>query len=213
MRLKYLIPICLLGLVSCNGEPSETEENENEEADSTLTVEEPKDPEVVNSFIIEPYNCGIFTIGEVVPALPSELKSRAGTRTVHEEDEDVTYDLNVIFNSLEDLVDLQLENNDALSYEDKAVDEMFVHSNYYETEKGIAVGSTIFDCDVAYPDNKIWYSANTEKFILESPEMENVQFVIDPASFNGEIDNSKDEQVLDAAQFENEAKIIEIHLF
>ena len=211
MRLKIILPIIALAFFSCGGESHDTEEDENNsDSTSTTSINTTEEPEVVNSYLIKPYQVGIFTVGEVVPQLPGELKSRSGAVGG---DEGAEIELNIIFNNLEDLVDLYLEDNPSLHFEDKAVTEMLVHSNYYETEKGIHVGSTIHDFAVTYPDHQIWYSYISDRYVMDSPELENVQFILDGDDYLKEPKGDSDMEILDQADFNVDAEIKAIRVY
>lgn len=212
MRLLSLSLISLIILGSCGGDNHE--ENTEETTDtSTMVTEVTEEPEIINSILIEPYHVGIFSIGQIVPTLPEELKSRKGNLTVSDEGEETTYELCIIFNNLEDLVDLQLEENANLHYEDKTVTEMIVHSNYYETSAGIHVGSTIQDFIEAYPDYTIWYTYISDRYVMETPALENVQFMLDGNDYLKQPKGDSDMEILDQANFAGDADIKSIRVY
>ena len=73
-------------------------------------------------------------------------------------------------------------------------------TNDFQTEKGIGVGSTIEEFVAAYPDYKIWYTYVSNKYVIETPALPGVEFILDPLSYTG------DENAL------NESDMVELNL-
>jgi hypothetical protein len=181
--MKKILIKCtaLLLLVSCGGEPAEEVSAEFEETVNEVVVQE--EPEIVNSYVLESKNVGIFSIGQEVPNLPDELKMRhflEAERTDEGPGEELTH--NVIFNQLEDVVELIMDHeSDDAHHEDKDVEEMWVLSNYYKTTKEIGVGSTIEEFEAAYPGAEVWYTNVSGRYIIETSELQGVQFMLNGA--------------------------------
>lgn len=168
----------LLLLVSCGGDAAEEVLNETEEV--VNEVVEIEEPEVVNSYVLESKNVGIFSIGQEVPNLPEGLKIRQFLEAEQTEEgpgEELTH--NVIFNQLEDVVELIMDHQmDDEHHEDKNIEEMWVLSNYYETAEEIGVGSTIEEFQDAYPNAQVWYTYISDRYIVETEDLPNVQFLL-----------------------------------
>ena len=216
---SYLIPMLILPFfISCGGEES-NDENINDEMVQDETIHDENEIEVVeghdiaNTFDIRTQEVGIFKVGHLVPELPSELKSRKSSITINEEGVSTTYDVMTIFNDLEDVVDLRLEDNDAIDYLDKHIMDMTVYSNYYETEEGISVGSTLEEFIGTYPDYEIWTSYISGLIVIEAPEYAQVQFVLDPNGYKKTIKGDSDYEVLDKNDFDETTKITSIRVF
>lgn len=213
MRRTIYLALILIVIHAC-GSQAESEEEITTENDTTTTVETTEEaPEIINSFLIEPHTVGIFNVGEKVPALPEELKSRKGEATLSEEGENYTHDLCIIFNNLEDVVDLQLEENSDLAFEEKVIVEMLIHSNYYETPEGISVGSTITEFVEAYPEYEIWYSYINDRYIIETSSLEKVQFILDGQDYMKTPKGDSDMEILNLADFAGDADIRSIRVF
>lgn len=211
-HIQLVIPACLL-LFSCGPAADESPEESNELENAELEILE--EPQVINSIVISSKNVGLFTIGSEVPTLPSELKIRQYVEQEESEGElgdELTH--NVIFNQLEDLLELVMDHQmDGEHHEDKNIQEMFVLSNYYETAKGISVGSTITEFQEAYPDANIWYTYIEERYVMETDELKDVQFFLDGADCTISPKGSSDQEVIDIMSFNGGGKIQKIRVY
>jgi hypothetical protein len=170
-------------VAACGG--TEEESNQENNSSSDTTAQAPEVVEVENSDIIAPGVVGIFTMGSPVPQLPSDLSMR---KAIHHQKllgTTVEVDMQVIYNPIEDMVDLHLEENDGKEEKDLNITEMRVHSDYYRTDKGIGVHSTIEDFSFAYPDYKLWYLAESESFVGETAELPGIHFIFNFSDCTG----------------------------
>ncbi|MBI3136648.1 MAG: hypothetical protein HYZ14_18385 [Bacteroidetes bacterium] len=198
-------------LVSCGGSTEETTASENKDTVSQEPVVM-EEPVTENSFVLESGAVGAFKIGEPLSALPDALKNRKATIMVMEDGEEVEHDQHIIFNSLEDVVELVMEKNDAKAEEDLNIQEMKVVSNYYETADGIKVGATVSELVVVYPDIKLYYLGARGEIIGETSAYTGVQFVIDPSGCTKKVSGKKDIS-LSESNFKDDAKIQYIRVY
>jgi hypothetical protein len=198
-------------LISCGGSTEETTTTENKDTVSQepVVVEEPA---VQNSFVLESEKVGIFQIGHPLSKLPAELNSREATATIAENGENVDHLEHVIFNSLEDVVELVMEKNDAKAKEDLVIQEMRVISNYYETNDGIKVGTTVAQLLEKYSDAKIYYLGSRGEIVAETAKFTGVQFIIDPAGCKKKVSGNRD-MTLSKSSFTEDAKISYIRVY
>ena len=213
MKHAQLVLPAFLLLFSCGSASDESAEEYNDLTNEDIEVID--EPEVINSIVISSKNVGLFSIGSEVPNLPSELKSRQFMETeVSEGEEGAELTHNVIFNQLEDVLELIMDHQmDDEHHEDKAIQEMFVMSNYYETAKGISVGSTIGEFQAAYPDASIWYSYISDRFVMETADLVDVQFFLDGADCTITPKGSSDHETIDIIDFNGGAKIQKIRVY
>jgi hypothetical protein len=205
--LVFIIPMC----ISCGGE---AEEETSEEETSEEVVEEEIVEEVVNSVLIESGSVGIFKIGEAVPTLPEELSLRHFNEVdVNIEGEEMEHKHNVIFNILEDVVELIMDHTSGEHHEDLHIEEMYVLSNYYATEEGITIGTSIEDFTAEFPDYKIWYSRVGNEYVIETEAYRNMYFLLSADDCTKEVSGNKDMEELKITDFNEEAKIKKIRLF
>lgn len=210
---KLVYSVGVIGfLFACGGSGEEvnTTETPVDTTQEVIITEEVKAP--VNSFILESGVVGVFKIGQPV-TMPVELSSRKSSVTRAGVDgapqEHLQY---VIFNSLEDVAELNMEKNASLHDEDLVIIDMRVISNYYETKDGIKVGSSVTQLTEKYTDTKFRYLGATGEIIGESKSMTGVQFVIDPAGCTKKVTGTKDIS-LSSKNFSDDAKIKYIRVF
>ncbi len=213
MIRPYLF-IMVFAIVSCGGS------EEEETTDSTDTTDEITD-EVIedvvdiieNTTVLEPGTVGMFIIGTPVPELPEDLSSRIGA--VELTGEGMTYEvpLNTIYNHFEDMLDLQMEDNNSQEHEDLWITEIMVHSSYYETSKGIAVGSTIQEFAETYPDCELRYTHVGERYVVETPELDGIQFLLDYHDCINTPTTKSGHKSLEIGDFKDGAKIQQIRVF
>ncbi|MCG8577211.1 MAG: hypothetical protein MI810_20175 [Flavobacteriales bacterium] len=214
MRYTVLFISAFL-MLSCGGTTEEEETNQTEEQTvNNETEEEEAEVAISNPPVIEPGVVGMFQIGSPVPEdLPEDLKSRKSSITVNEEGSTFDVPVNVIYNSFEDMIDLQMEDNDSQHHEDLWVTEMLIHSSYYQTSKEIGVGSTIQEFIEAYPDYTLWYTYVSDRYILDTPDLDGVQFLLDFHDYTKTPATDSDMTELDPADFKEGAKIWAIRVY
>lgn len=198
-------------MTSCGGEEATEESSETE---TTETVEEVEEEEIVNSFSISENVVGIFEIGASVPEkLPAELSMR---QFVEEEDAEgviIEHTHNVIFNQLEDVVELIMDQGSGEHHEDKVIEEMYVLSNYYETDEAISVGSSVEEFQLAYPDATAWYSSELDMYFVESESVLGAQFMVVSEDVAKPAKGKSDMEEMDFEDFVPEAKIVKIRMY
>jgi len=210
---KIVYSFAAIGLlISCGGSSEEntttTEQKDTVSQEPAMTEESG----VENSFVLESAKVGVFKIGEPLSTLPSELNSREATATISENGENTEHLQHVVFNSLEDVVELVMEKNDAKADEDLVIQEMRVISNYYETNDGIKVGSTVSQLLEKYPDAKLYYLGSRSEIIAETPAYTGVQFVINPVACTKKVSGKKD-ITLSKSSFNEDARIEYIRVY
>lgn len=212
-KLVYFLVITPL-LFSCGGDP---DDETQEETTETITTDEVVEVEVApeNSFLIEPNNVGIFKIGEAVPSmLPAELSTRQFNEDqINEEGEMVEHAHNVIFNQLEDVVELIMDQGDAEHHEDKHIGEMMVLSDYYQTSEGMGVGSTMEDFQVTYPDATIWYASASNSYMLETETVLGAQFIMNNDDCIKLVKTSQDLKKINFGHFKEGARIVKVRIY
>lgn len=67
---------------------------------------------------------------------------------------------------------------------------IYVYSDLFLTEKGIGAMSSVRDFAAAYPDLDISYDAGNEVFIIETPQLPDVRFLLDREHYAGDLTGS-----------------------
>lgn len=91
---------------------------------------------------------------------------------------------------------------------------IFVYSDLFLTDRGIGAMSSIEEFAASYPDFKIRYAEDENLFIVETPQLRNVQFLMEGECFAGE-DQTPSSGVLDGldvADFKENSCFIAIRI-
>lgn len=204
-KLVYFTPLLLLNY-ACG---DETQAENNVEIKDTVKTEEVivEEPAPVNSFILDIGSVGIFKIGQPFPhKLPTELNSRKANASVNINGVQENHIQYVIFNSLEDVLEVNLENNSTIAEEDLVIINMKVLTGYYETNDGIAVGKTLNSLLEKYPETKLRYDGTMGEVIGETEKLTGITFVISKDGLKKQYSGNKNVS-LNASNFNDEAKI------
>lgn len=208
-----LVPFIMLSC-SGGGDGESTESGNdvdiNKTTDSEVEVVEPP----VNSYSIESEAVGIFELGREVPdPLPEELKQRRFIETdVNDEGKSIEHTHNVVFNMLEDVVELIMEKTTDKHHDDKHVEEIMVLSNYYQTQEGISVGSSIEQFREIYPDMTVWYDKIHDRYYVETEKLIGVQFIFNQLDVKRKAKGSTEHQQINKSYIKEGAKIERIRV-
>lgn len=212
-KLVYLIGF--VGLIASCGAPAEDNtagDKDTTTASAPVIIQE-EEPVVENSFLLETGVVGIFHVGEPMPAMPEELNSRKAIVSLKDETGAmVEHTQYVVFNSLEDIAEVTLENDPGKHDEDLRIQEVRVISNFYETSDGIKIGTPLTTLLEKYPDAEIRYDGLTHDIIAETNSYGNLHFVLDPAACTKSMSGNKD-ITLQARNFNEDAKIKTIKVY
>jgi hypothetical protein len=97
--------------------------------------------------------------------------------------------------------------------DDTKIGDIIVVHEKYKTEKGICVGSTIEEFIAQYDNYKISWSYISNRYLIETPSLKNVQFELDGADYPGQPDFDSDETILSKDAFKANAQIQSIRVF
>jgi len=112
------------------------------------------------------------------------------------------------------IINFSLTRNE-IGKETDIIGEIQIFSSIYRTEKNIGVGSVLSDFVKAYPTNNIWYTYISGMFVIETKELENIQFIIEDTGFIGDkkkLGNGGDMDVLSIKDFNPSSKIKSIRM-
>ncbi|MCB1215049.1 MAG: hypothetical protein KDK66_06180 [Deltaproteobacteria bacterium] len=109
--------------------------------------------------------------------------------------------------------DLVLE---AWAAEDNTSIEQFeIFSPDFKTSQGLGVGVSIEELIKKCPNYKIWHSYVADKYILECPALESLQFQLDKKDYLGpkQVQAKQDQVFLKKEDFKKDAKVISVRIF
>ena len=192
------------------------DDSENGSTDSTETASSMDTEPIIieNSDVIEVNAVGVFTLKYPLPAnLPKELKARKAIYEPIIDGKKVERDMYVIYNTFEDLLDLHLESADHKDDENLLIEDIFVHSDFYRTRKGIGVHSTIDELSDAYPDYKLYFDPIGEDYYAETEELPGIRFLFNFHDCTKTMKPGKDKVNLKITDFTHGALIEIVHVF
>jgi len=212
---RLLIVAIALTMVACGGSETEEESTDTniESTESTEESDESTEEALVheNTPDIAPGSAGMFEIGAKVPGLPEDLSSRVGTAPAGDEGGEIR--TVVVYNHFEDMIDLHMEDNPDAHVEDLHIVEMMIHSDYYKTDDGIGVGTTIEHFAEVYPDYNLWYTYISDRYILETEVLIGIQFLLDFHDCKITPKGDSDMETLELSDFKEGAKIQAIRVY
>jgi len=191
--MKYLLPLLLVALLlaGCNSN---------------------KDPlnqfrYAVNDSLIVAGRAGAMVLQEPLPPTLDNYSMETYEQVVMEEGIDVTYRYCTVKDSAHTVARLTLGDGDIVL-------AIRLFSRDFHTMSGIKVGSLVQDAIGLLPQPNIWYSYVSELFVLESPKLPGVQFIIDPSAYRGSADLTGNDMVpLAPSDFDAHAQILEVRLY
>lgn len=201
--IQLFIAATIVVFASCGGSESKTENSEKELTETEKLAEANKG---LNDKVFKITTAGAEILNEegkiadMFKQPPFRLKMKS--KKVMQEGEEVSVRSTKIFKN---------DTEIAIKYEG----EIDLLTNDFQTEKGIGVGSTIEEFVAAYPDYKIWYTYVSNKYVIETPGLPEVEFILDPLSFIGDenVLNESDMVTLTMGQMNVKAKITTIKVF
>ena len=140
-----ILVMAMIVLTSCDKEETANTINiERETVDQTVSENSEWEIGSEHSRLIQTMQVGHFRIGETVPEnSPSDLMMRRFLEDdLNYEGQEITHVHNVLFNQIEDVLELIMERTETAYHEDKLIEEMVVLSDYFKTAEGISIGST-----------------------------------------------------------------------
>ncbi len=93
-------------------------------------------------------------------------------------------------------------------------ESLWLLTNDFVTEKNIGIANTIEDFMKAYPSSKIWYTYVSDRFVIETPDLTGIQFIINASEYSGKqnILTQSDMVTLTEKDFKPGAEIIQVRI-
>jgi hypothetical protein len=142
----------------------------------------------VNDSLIAQNRAGAFLLGAPLPASVEGLMYLRYDETRMEEGEEYVYRYCAVKDSTAQHARLEVAEDDVIV----AIELM---SSYFHTPQAVAVGSSLQDALSVWPDAQIWYSYVSDTYVLETPALPGVQFVLDADAYRGSADLSSSDMV------------------
>jgi len=161
----------------------------------------------VSTLKVDASGVGKFKIGNTLPTQFSPLKKEEKNIIKKIEGSFKTIKTDII--SSEGKILFAVNKDD-----DQKVDEITLYSPQIKTVENIGVGNTIAEFIRAYPDAKVWYTYFSDRVVLESPSLGDLQFILDKSAYmNGTISYNSNKEDLSISDFKENTIIKSIRIF
>lgn len=198
IRLLLVLTITI-GLAGCG--PAESDQKSPDaEAENTPAT-----------YALSSNTAGSFTIGDTLPDSSGAFTLRKEQRPGQEGPPPQTV-YHVSRDGAELMTITPEYDTEAQAYTDQ-IAEIIVTSERFKTEQNIGPGSTIEDFTAAYPEAKVWYTYVSDRFVLETPQHENMQFLLRAEDFTGEVNTQSEITPLALNNFKKGANIRAVRIY
>lgn len=197
-------------LFGCNDQGKQAAPPEGN-APSTPLVEETDSAAEAEQLLIRGNSAGEFKIGAPIPTSLEDysINREQQVRTTEEGPTEET--VVTVSRGNEKILEIlpAIDLNTGESTED--IGELRLFSENFRTDKGIGVNSTLAEFIQAYPEYKIWYTYVSERYVVETEEVE-AQFLLKAEDFIGEMEVNSVMTPLEKEDFKEGASITMVRM-
>lgn len=162
-------------------------------------------------YVLTDSSAGPFVIGNVLPDSNSTFTLRKVQRRGLEGPPPQTV-YHISKNGTELMAIIPQYDGETQTYTNRIV-EIIVSSKRYRTKANIGSGSTIEAFTAAYPEYEVWYTYVSDRFILEAPRHENMQFLLRAEDFTGTLNPKNEITPLTLNDFRDSATIRAVRIY
>lgn len=168
-----------------------------------------------SKYTIQAGGAYLFSIGQPVPAQADGYSITKGFETRREEGEEYAVPLYTISEKGENLLNLEPFYDDNAGRYSEIIGNIYILSEKFRTAENIGLQSTLEAFTEAYPDFTIWYSYVSDRYVIETNRLDNIQFLLDGKDFlkEGGPDFDSDRTILKPSEFKKGGKIKAIRIF
>lgn len=150
------------------------------ESDAGTVVDEQTEIGLADTYTVSAGCAGPFKIGATIPEVLDGFTVMKSKEEKTLPDGGGVRDIPVYFYEIgnEGWVKISPQYDAATDCIIDRTSEIFIYSDLFLTDKGIGAMSSITEFAIAYPDFNIRYDNETEVYIAETPQLDNVQFII-----------------------------------
>lgn len=197
-RLLLILTV-ILGIIGC-GQPESHQKSPDTKTENIPT-----------SYALSSNTAGSFTIGGTLPDSSGTYTLREERRPGQEGPPPQTV-YRVSKDGAELMTITPKYDIETQAYTDQ-IAEIIVTSKRFQTEQDIGPGSTIEEFTAAYPKAKVWYTYVSDRFVLETPQYENMQFLLRAEDFTGEVNPQGEITPLNVDNFREGATIRAVRIY
>lgn len=180
-------------------------------AQQTETVSETE----AKTYVITDSCAGPFKIGEAIPDSVTGFTTTKTMVNIVAEGEPYNVPTYIYKSDDDESVKLTPIYDTATGRFTDRIGEIIIDSNLFRTDKGIGIKFALNEFMGAYPDSRIWFTHESDMYVIDTPQLKNVQFLLDGNDYQGTDPrlSSTNPVMLDAADFKKSAKIKSIRIF
>lgn len=188
MKTKPLLLFAVIALAACPACGSGRSGNDRNDkiAFPPVAAARQNDSASVNTYLIADNCAGPFRIGALIPdkadgfVMTESKEDRSDSEGGIRETSVYIYEI-----GNEGWVKITPQYDFPAGRATGRIGEIFVYSDLFLTDKGVGAMSSIEEFAAAYPDFRIRYEREAALFVVETPRLKNVQFVIDDEYYQG----------------------------
>jgi hypothetical protein len=214
---KNLFFLTLIALLAACGQAGQkqsvaTPDSESAESPMNMTAEtkHSAEPSAFQSGIITSRGVDEFVIGGTIPSLSEKYTVQKRMKMVEEGNEEPYY---AVSENEKEMLYLEMEYNYETEQYLNNMRAIEIVSEKYKTLENIGVHSTIEEFIKKYTDFDIWFSIIGGLYVIETPQYENILFILDEKGFIGELDIEGDKTRLKYDDFDSNTKIMQIRIY
>jgi hypothetical protein len=161
-------------------------------------------------YLIKDNGVDIFVIGQKIPTLADGYLITKSIQIRTEEGEDYEIPVYTVTEDGHEILNIEPQYDD-----EGKIGNIYILSEKYKTAEKIGLYSTIEEFAAAYPDYFIWYSYISDRYVIETKQLNSIQFVLDGNDFieEGGPEFDSDMTILKISDFKKGSKIKEIRIW
>lgn len=186
--------------------------------DTARNVAPEEDPVVENmspeeqSKLVTGDGAGIFNLSAPIPRELEDYEIEKTTGTRLAEGMEIEETLFTISKNGEKVLILKPQFDPMTGKFNDKIGEIIILSEDFKTKEGIGVNSTLEEFLKTYPESEVWFTYVSDRYVVESPEME-AQFILNKEDFTGEVEINSAQVTLKPSDFKQGARIEKIRLY
>ena len=166
-------------------------------------------------YLIKEGGVDIFSIGQIIPTQANGYSITQSTETRMEEGIEFAVPIYMISEEERSILKIEPFDEYYTGQGSEKIGNIYILSDKFRTAENIGLKSTIEEFMAASPDLKIWYSYVSDIYVIETPRLDKIQFLLDGNDFikEGGPDFDNDMTILQPSEFKKGSKIKAIRIF
>lgn len=169
----------------------------------------------IKSYLIKEGGIDMFLIGHAIPTQADGYLITKSMETRWEEGDEFTVPVYTISEEGQNVLKIEpfYDYNTGLYSEE--IGDIYILSDKFKTVENIGLKSTIEEFVAAYPDFEIWFSYVSDRYVIETKRLANIQFLLDGSDFieEGGPKFESDMTILQPSEFKKGSKIKAIRIY